>query len=81
MKIFCHILGTYYIYYLKHMTILLLSLFTVINTGRLIMLHVKYFRFKCILVFMISIVAVLDAIAESRLSKGISNLKRDKMVI
>ena len=40
------------------------------------MLHFKYYRFQCILVFMISIVAELDAIAESRLSKGISNLKK-----
>ena len=58
------------------MTIFLLSFFTIIDTGWLKMLHVKYFRYKCILVFMISIVAVFDAIAESRLSKGISNLKR-----
>ena len=58
------------------MTIFLLSFFTIIDTGWLRMLDAKYFRFKCILVFMISIIAVLDAIAESRLSKGNSNLKK-----
>ena len=55
---------------------LLLSFFTVIDSWLLRMLHFKYYRFQCILVFMISIVAELDAIAESRLSKGISNLKK-----